>query len=204
MLEKQVSLKHGVSENGNLQVYYVTKIMEDGKEISSNMSPAMTPKDVNNMNGFDQRSRDIVSAITTPEAKADFEAEKQEKKGIGIEKIISYDRTIDELGRISVRQITRIFDDGKKGDKKYHRSWIMPGDDFSKADAMSKALAKKLHTPEVIKKYKDHQKKQELLRQTLVPVQETMAMADFSSPMLMGVLVVSGLRMIKRKLKEIR
>ena len=37
--------------------------------------------------------------------------------------------------------------------KKYHRSWIMPGDDPEGNDVMSKAVAEKLHTPEVIAAY---------------------------------------------------
>ena len=31
-----------------------------------------------------------------------------------------------------------------------NRSWIMPGDDASKADVMSKAVAEKLHTVAVV------------------------------------------------------
>jgi len=40
-----------------------------------------------------------------------------------------------------------------KGNK-YHRSWIMPGDDPEGNDVISKAVAKKLHKPEVVIAYK--------------------------------------------------
>ena len=53
---------------------------------------------------------------------------------------------MDSLGRISVRRITRVYDEGVIVSKKFHRSWIMPGDDASKADVMSKAVADKIHT----------------------------------------------------------
>lgn len=153
-MEKQISFKHGVSEQGNLQTYQVERIVrvKDGEVIeilSETIHPPYTPKDVKNMEGFDPRSKEIVAAITTPEAKADFEAEKQEPTGVGLEEIVTHDRMIDDLGRISVRRVTRIFDDGKEISKKYHRSWLMPGDDPDKADAISKALAKRLHTKAV-------------------------------------------------------
>ena len=60
---------------------------------------------------------------------------------------------MDSLGRISVRRITRVYDEGVIVSKKYHRSWIMPGDDATKADVMSKAVAEKLHTQTVIDNY---------------------------------------------------
>lgn len=155
MLTKQIKLKHGISELGNLQVYRVTEIIEDGKIISSTMEQPYTPADVNNMVDFDNKSKDIVEAIIDQEVKDAFEAEKQEVIGVGIEKIISYDRTIDNLERISIRQITRIFDNGKELSKKYHRSWIMPGDNPEGNDVMSRAVARKLHTPEVRAAFKE-------------------------------------------------
>jgi len=153
LMEKQ-SLRHGVSELGNLQVYPITEIIEDDKVISSTRGNPYTPKDVNNMEGFDQKSKDIVSAITTKEVKDAFKLEEQEKTNIGIEKIITYDRIAQENGAIAVRKITRIFDNGKEISKKYHRSWINPGDNTDGKDVMSKEVAKKLHTQEVIDSYK--------------------------------------------------
>jgi len=157
MLTKQIKLKHGVSELGNLQVYPITEVLEDGKVISSTRGNPYTPKDVNNMEDFDQKSKDIVSAITTKETKDTFKLEEQQKTGVGIEKIISYDRIVEDDGKIAVRKITRIFDNGKEISKKYHRSWINPGDNSDNADAISKEVAKKLHTQEVIDAYKTKQ-----------------------------------------------
>jgi len=159
-MEKTIAYKHGVSELGNLQTYKIVKIVKDGKAISENMSKPYTPVDIKKMDGFDEKSKEIVAAITTKEAKADFNAEKQAITGTGLEETYSWDRMIDKEGRIAVRRIHRVFEDGKEISKKYHRSWIMPGDNFSKSDAMSKTLAKKFHTAKVIKDYKDKIKKQ--------------------------------------------
>ena len=158
-IEKVISYRHGVSENGNLQAFRVVKIMKGNEVVYEEKGPPYTPVDVKNMEGFDDRSKEIVAAITTPEVKAEFAAEKQRPTGVGIEEIVTYDRTVDNLSRIAVRRITRIFDNGKEISKRYHRTWIMPGNDYGKADAISKALAIKLHTPEVIAAYKAKIKK---------------------------------------------
>ena len=157
---KQIKLKHGISELGNLQVYRVTEYLKDGKVVSSKMDKPYTPADVNNMEGFDQKSKDLVSAINTPKVKADFETEKQIITGIGAEEIVTYDRIPEDDGKIAIRKITRIFDDGVEKSKKFHRSWIMPGDNPEGNDVISKALAKKLHTQEVIDNYKTKLKEQ--------------------------------------------
>jgi len=161
LMEKQ-SLRHGVSELGNLQVYPITEIIEDGKIISSTRGQAYTPRDVNNMESFDDKSKEIVFVITDKKVKDDFNLEKQEMTGIGLEKIISYDRIIKESGAIAVRRITRVFKDGVEIDKKYHRSWINPGDNPDDNDIISKAIAEKLHTIEVITEYKVNKEKQKL------------------------------------------
>ena len=162
MFTKQIKLKHGVSELGNLQVYPITEVLEDGKVISSTRGNPYTPKDVNNMESFDQKSKDIVSAITTKEVKDAFKLEEQKLTKKGIEKIITYDRTVGDSGAISVRKITRIFDNGKEISKKYHRSWINPGDNSDNADVMSKEVAKKLHTQAVIDTYKIKPEEQQI------------------------------------------
>ncbi|GAG74773.1 unnamed protein product, partial [marine sediment metagenome] len=154
MPKKQIIFEHGVTEWGNLQTYKIVKIIKDGEVISENKSIPYTPKDINNMDGFDERSKEVVAAITTKKAKDEFKAEKKIITGVGLEERYTWDRMIDSMGRIAVRRIHRVFEDGEERSKKYHRSWVMPGDDFSKSDAMSKALAKKLHTPEVIAEYK--------------------------------------------------
>jgi hypothetical protein len=65
-----------------------------------------------NMTGWDDRSKDIVSAITNPTTLTEFEAECPHTHGVGLEECITHDRVIEEDGKIAVRQITRIFDDG--------------------------------------------------------------------------------------------
>jgi len=153
-MKKETKLHHSVTENGHLQVRIVTEYVKDEKGQGKKYGKPMTPADTKDMADWDDRSKDIVAAIIEPQVLSDFAIEKQEPTGVGIEEIVTYDRTLDDLMRISVRQITRIFDEGVEVSKKYHRSWIMPGDDPSKADVMSRALAKKLHTPEVVADYK--------------------------------------------------
>ena len=157
-MQKQTKLHHSVTENGNIQVRIVTEYIKDGESQGENYSKPMTVANSWDMDGWDDRSKEIVSAITDTKVLYDFSVEKQEPTGIGVEEIVTYDRTLDNLGRISIRRITRIFDEGKEMSKQYHRSWIMPGDNPDENDVMSKALAKKLHTTEVIKKYKDKMK----------------------------------------------
>jgi len=153
-MEKRMSLNHSVTELGNIQVRIVTEYLKDGKLIDKKYGDPMTPADTKDMTGWDDRSKDIVAAITDKKVLADFAVEKQEPTGIGLEEIVRYDRVPEKDGKMAVRRITRIFDEGVEVSKKYHRSWIMPGDDPSKADVISKALAVKLHTPEVVTAYK--------------------------------------------------
>jgi len=153
-LTKSMKYHHSVTENGNLQLRIITEYQDDeGKVLDKKYSDPMTPADTSKMDGFDDRSKTIVEAITDDKVKSDFATEHQTPTGQGLEQIVTYDRTLDDLGRISVRRITRIFDEGVEVSKKYHRSWIMPGDDPSGSDVMSKALAKKLRTPDVIEAY---------------------------------------------------
>jgi len=151
---------HSVTENGNLQLRIVTEYVKDGKVKDKKHSHPVTPADPKNMKDWDKKSQDIVAAIITPEVKTEFEAEKQPMTGIGVEEIVTHDRVIDDDGRIAVRRITRIFDEGVEIGKKYHRSWIMPGQDPAGNDVISKAVAEKLHIPEVVKAYKTKLAKQ--------------------------------------------
>ncbi len=152
-LSKIQSFHHSVTENGNIQVRMVTEYLDDGKLIDKKHSDPMTPADTSNMTGWDQKSKDIVAAITDKDVIIAFNAEHPTATGIGLETIVTHDRVIDSLGRISVRRITRIVDDGEVVSKKFHRSWIMLGQDASHADVMSKAVANKLHTQAVIDAY---------------------------------------------------
>ena len=152
-ISKQTVFKHGVSENGELQTFQVTQVLKDGTVIDETTSAPYSPKDPGKMDGFDQKSIDIASVITAKTATDALKAEKTAPTGTGMEEIITHDRMIDDLGRISVRRITRIFDDGVCISKKYHRSWVMPGDNATKEDAMTKALADKIHTAKTITAY---------------------------------------------------
>jgi hypothetical protein len=143
-MQKKIKLHHSVTELGNLQVRQVFEYVDEtGEVLNRRYIDPYTPQNPSNMEGFDVRSKEIVEAITDPKVLKDFKAEKQEKTGVGIEEIVTYDRVV-EPGRIAVRRITRVFDDGIEVSKKYHRSWISPGDDLSKADVISAALARKL------------------------------------------------------------
>ena len=160
-MQKQIKLKHGISENGELQVYRVDQIVDDaGNVLIEKAHPPYSPKDPKNMKGFDAKSIELVAVIEDKKVKADFASEKQEPTGTGLEEIVKYDRMVDDLGRIAVRRITRYYDEGVEIGKKYHRSWPMPGDNPEGNDVISKAVAEKLHTPEVVKKYKDKLKQQ--------------------------------------------
>ena len=149
-----ISFHHSVTENGNIQVRQITEYVKDGEVINKKYGDPMTPADTKDMAGWDDRSKDIVEAITDEKVIEDFKIEKQKPTGIGVEEIITYDRVIEKDGKIAVRKIIRIFDNGVEVSKKFHRSWIMPGDDPSNNDVMSKAIALKIHTPEVVAEYK--------------------------------------------------
>lgn len=161
-LEKKSTFHHSVTELGNIQVREVTEYLKDGKVVDKKYGDPMTPADTQDMTGWDDRSKDIVAALIEPETKRLFHLEFQAAHNkafntdgsVGLQLTTDYDRVIEEDGKIAVRRITRIFDEGKEVSKKYHRSWIMPGDNSDNNDVISKALAKKLHTRKVIKKYK--------------------------------------------------
>lgn len=172
---KTTSYHHSVTENGTIQVRLITGYVKEGKALTKTYGNPMAPANVNDMTGWDAKSKDIVTAITSPGTLTAFEIEKNgvEVNGalykhpskiteIGIEETMSFDRTLQPDCEISVRRIHRIFDNGKEISKRYHRSWIMPGDNPSGDDVMSKAIAEKLHTPEIIKAYKDKMAKQVL------------------------------------------
>ena len=154
-MKRQTKLKHGISENGELQVYRVDQIVDDsGKILTEKSYPPYSPADPKNLEGFDAKSIELVAVIEDEKVQTEFAIEKQEPTGVGLEEIVKYDRMVDDLGRIAVRRVTRYFEDSKEIGKKYHRSWIMPGDGLEGVDVLSKALAAKLHTPEVVTAYK--------------------------------------------------
>jgi len=71
-----------------------------------------------------------------------------------LEKQVSYDHSITELGHIQVRQITRIMEAGKEIGKTYHRHVLSPGDGVKDQDERSQKIAKAIWTAEVIAAYK--------------------------------------------------
>jgi len=75
-----------------------------------------------------------------------------------LEKKITYDQQIDENGIIHVRQITRVFEDGKELSKSYHRTTVMPKDDVTDKDDRTKLIANAIYTPEFIAEYEAVQK----------------------------------------------
>lgn len=164
-LTKQTSFQHSVTENGNIQVRMVTEYLNDGKFIDKKYGQPMTPADTSNMVGWDQKSKDIVTAITDKDVKIAFETEHKTATGIGLETIVTWDRVIKPYGVIAIRCITRIYDDGEVVSKKIHLSWIMPGRDASKADVMSKAIAEKIHTQAVIDAYEAYKAKMAIVNE---------------------------------------
>jgi len=155
-MQKQIKLHHSVTELGNLQLRQVVEYVKDGKVKDKKHSHPVTPADPHDMIDWDARSQDIVAATLDPDVQVAFENEQRLWSltiGTDPQEVVTWDRVIEEDGRIAVRRITRIFDEGVEVSNKYHRSWIMPGDDPSNADVISKAVAMKLHTPEVIDAY---------------------------------------------------
>ena len=162
-MQEQQKFHHSVTEAGNLQLRIITQYVEDGEVESEKYSDPVAPADTTKMDGWDDKSKAIVEAITDKSVVADFTAEciptlellaHESIKTSGPIEVVLYDREVKDWERISIRKKIYIFDDGEQVSLKYHRSWIMPGDDYSGADVMSKALAKKLHSIEVVAAYK--------------------------------------------------
>lgn len=147
-MEKQEIHEHGIEEDGTLVVRKTHRIIRDGKLFSEKSTEPYSPTDINNMEGFDGRSIVIANAIKN------IEAETPTITGKGIEEVVTYDRKT-EGDNVNVRQITRVFEDGVEIGKRYtDRQIYHPGRDVSGCDAISKAVARAIHTPEVIAAYK--------------------------------------------------
>ena len=77
MLEKQISFDHSVTEFGHIQVRCITRIIEDGKEISKAYHRhVLSPGD--NVDAQDDRSKLIAQAIWTPKVIAIYKAKVAE------------------------------------------------------------------------------------------------------------------------------
>jgi len=82
-------------------------------------------------------------------------------------KKVTFDQHIDENGIIHVRQITRIFEDGKQLSKSYHRTTVTPRDDVTDKDDRTKLIANAIYTPEFIAEYEAKIKEKEKLKDTI-------------------------------------
>ena len=78
-----------------------------------------------------------------------------------LEKKITFDQQITEDGVIQVRQITRVFEDGKELSKSYHRHTITPLDNLENEDDRTKLIAGAIYTPEFIVEYEKKIKERE-------------------------------------------
>ena len=153
-MQKQIKFKHGVSVNGELQVYKITQYMEGDKVKHEVYDKPYSPSDVQKMGDFDVKSQQIVEALYVPEVieevQQDIAYYKEKLLLQNFREVIRFDRMLDDLNRIPIRQIILLIENGKIISKKYHRSWIMPGGTFLDKDILSKTLARKFHTPENI------------------------------------------------------
>jgi len=77
MLEKQITHDHQITEDGHIQVRQITRIMEDGKEISKSYHRNVVAPGQDTTKQ-DDRTKVLATAIHTPELVAAFEAKKDQ------------------------------------------------------------------------------------------------------------------------------
>ena len=156
-LEKQIKFKHGVSVNGELQVYKITRYMENDKVKHEVITGPKSPVNYYEVDTWDVKSQQIVEALYVPEVIEEVQqdiAYYLERVALpGFRELVRFDRMIDDLNRISIRKIILLVENSKIISKKYHRSWAMPGGAFFDKDVLSKTLAVKFHTSENIGLY---------------------------------------------------
>ena len=71
MLKKRIVYDHSITEWGHIQVRRITRIMEDGKEISKTYHRhVLSPGD--NTDNQDERSKKIAKAVWTPKVIATY------------------------------------------------------------------------------------------------------------------------------------
>lgn len=153
-MQKQIKFKHGVSVNGELQVYKITQYMEGDEVKHEVFDKPYSPSDVQKMGDFDVKSQQIVEAVYVQEVLdeilSDIAHFKEKFLMSGFRELARYDRMLDALDRVSIRKVILLVENSKIISKKYHRSWIMPGGVYLDKDILSRTLAKKFHTPENI------------------------------------------------------
>lgn len=168
MIETRNEMRHFITENGKFESRIATIYTKEGVFLAEELSDPMTAADTKDMAGWDDRSKEIVAVITDAQVMADFEAEKNEVvldgvsykhpdmiMGVGLEESRSFDMEITADGTIRVRCKERLHGDGKQISLKYLRYDLPPGADTTGRSIMSKAVAKKLHTPEVLVAYQE-------------------------------------------------
>jgi hypothetical protein len=148
-IEKQVTYKHFVADNGQIRTQTTTKVLDDGKEISSQVVTSGNIAPDASVVGKDARTVVIMNKLKTVDIPSPIIT------GSGLEKVVTYDNSVTNLGHVQVRQITKVYEDGVLIGKSYHRHVISPGDDVSKEDVLSKAVAEAVHTQAVIDAYND-------------------------------------------------
>jgi len=148
-MDKIEEFIHGVSEGGQLVVRKVEKIIDGNIVMSEISSDSYSPSNPAQMDGFDDKSKEIVEAINgiTPEVTIIDEN--------GIRKQITFSRRT-QGDAVNVREINRFFTiaTGKFLGKCYPntRSYD-PGDSAILCDDISKKFIETIHTPEVIAIY---------------------------------------------------
>ena len=81
---------------------------------------------------------------------------------MSLTKEIAVDRIeILEDGQMQIRQATRILEDGVVISQSFHRHVVAPGHDLSVEDSRVASVGGVLHTPDVVKKYKDKKDKED-------------------------------------------
>jgi len=77
---------------------------------------------------------------------------------MALTKNIEIDRIeVVENNTVQIRTATVIEEDGVFISRTFHRSVVVPGDDYSDQEPKVKAICAAVHTAETIKKYKDMQ-----------------------------------------------
>lgn len=86
MLKKQIAFDHSITEWGHIQVRQITRIMEDGKEISKTYHRhVLSPGD--NVKDQDERSKKIAQAIWTSEVVKKYKEKIKEAEKLMKEKL---------------------------------------------------------------------------------------------------------------------
>jgi len=79
MLEKKITFDQQITEDGIIHVRQITRILEDGKELSKSYHrTTVNPKD--DVADKDDRTKLIASAIYTPEFIVEYDAKMEAEK----------------------------------------------------------------------------------------------------------------------------